>query len=299
MLDYPSLEALTAVIRNGSFDGAARALGVTPSAISQRIKGLEERLGVPLVIRSTPCTATASGAQLCAHFNRVALLEHDLLASEPSWNASVGERNPTLKIALNFDSLGTWFPEAAALFSTNNSIMLDLVLDDEAYTADRLWSGEVLAAVTTIGKTVHGCQTLPLGSLRYVATAIPDFYEKYFLNGVTSKTLSHAPVLKFNLKDELQNRWTIKATGNAVEAPTHWVPSTHGFLDFTLAGLGWSLIPECLAKPFLASGRLVTIKADVPIDVPLFWQHLRITTRLLNDLTAAVRYTCGNYLLEP
>ncbi|WP_176328162.1 LysR family transcriptional regulator, partial [Burkholderia vietnamiensis] len=60
MLDYPLLEALAAVIRHGSFERAARDLNVSPSAVSQRVKLLEERVGSVLVKRGQPCVATTS-----------------------------------------------------------------------------------------------------------------------------------------------------------------------------------------------------------------------------------------------
>ncbi|MGH7018685.1 MAG: hypothetical protein ACREEY_02325 [Brevundimonas sp.] len=94
--------------------------------------------------------------------------------------------------------------------------------------------------------------------------------------------------------DRLQ--WTEKVVGSPVEGPTHRVPSTQGFLDFTLAGVAWSLTPERLAAPLIASGRLVDLAPGVIVDVPLFWQHLRITTRLIEDLTRAVRAGAADWL---
>jgi LysR family transcriptional regulator (chromosome initiation inhibitor) len=299
MLDYPALAALAAVIRTGSFDAAAEALSVTPSAVSQRVKGLEERLGLPLVIRATPCRPTEAGARLAAHLDQVTLLEHDMLAGDPGWAAAFGGSRPTLKIALNADSLGTWFPGAAARFAVAQPNTLSLVLDDEADTAERLRSGEVIAAVTTAGKAVAGCRTLPLGSLRYVAAATPGFRDRYFSDGVTAERLTEAPVLRFSPRDRLQLKWTEKVVGRVVVGPTHWVPSTQGFLDFTLAGVGWSLTPERLAAPLIASGRMVGLNPGVTIDVPLFWQHLRITTRLIEDLTNAVRSEAACWLAAP
>lgn len=289
MLDYPALAALSAVVRTGSFDAAAALLSVTPSAVSQRVKGLEERLGAPLVIRATPCRPTEAGARLIAHFDQVELLEHDVLAGDPSWAAAFGGNRPMLNIALNADSLATWFPAAAARFMEMQAGTLALVLEDEAETSKRLQSGEVVAAVTTLGKTVAGCRTVPLGALRYVATASPGYRDRYFPDGVTLARLAEAPALRFSVRDELQTHWMAKAAGRPVEGPTHWVPSTQGFLDFTLAGAGWSLTPEPLAAPLLAAGRLVNLGRGVAVDVPLFWQHLRITARLIEDLTKAVR----------
>lgn len=72
--------------------------------------------------------------------------------------------------------------------------------------------------------------------------------------------------------------------------------STQGFLNFTLAGVAWSLTPERLAGPLIASGRLIDLAPGVIVDVPLFWQHLRITTRLIEDLTSAVRAGTADWL---
>jgi LysR family transcriptional regulator (chromosome initiation inhibitor) len=297
MFDYPALAALAAVIRTGSFDAAADALAVTPSAVSQRVKGLEERLGLPLVIRASPCQATEAGARLAAHFERVALLEHDLFDEDAAWASAFGGSRPTLKLAVNADSLATWMPAAAARFASGSTSTLTLVLDDENRTADWLRSGEVIAAVTTTGKPVTGCQVVPLGSLRYIATASPAFRDRHFAGGVTEKRLSVAPVLRFDPHDDLQRRWVSQAVGSAVEGPTHWTPSTQGMLDFTLAGVAWSLTPEPLAAPLLASGRLVQLKRDVFLDVPLFWQHLRMTARTLEGLTKAVRAESRKWLV--
>ncbi|MNS40330.1 putative HTH-type transcriptional regulator [compost metagenome] len=296
MLDYPALAALAAVIRTGSFDAAAEALSVTPSAVSQRLKGLEERLGLPLVIRATPCRPTEAGARLAAHLDQVALLEHDMMAGDPVWAAAFGGARPTLKIALNADSLGTWFPSATARFAADQPNTLSLVLDDEADTAERLRSGQVIAAVTTTGRAVAGCRTLPLGSLRYLAAATSDYRDLHFPNGVTAARLAEAPVLRFSPRDRLQLRWADKVVGSPIEGSTHWVPSTQGFLDFTLAGVAWSLTPERLAAPLIASGRLVDLAPGIIVDVPLFWQHLRITTRLIEDLTKAVRAGAADWL---
>ncbi|CAN7583596.1 LysR family transcriptional regulator ArgP [Phenylobacterium sp. LjRoot219] len=296
MLDYPAIAAVAAVIRTGSFEAAALQLGVTPSAVSQRVKGLEERLGVPLVVRGSPCTATAAGARLSAHLDQVSLLEQDLVVHAPGLLGAPDAHRPPLKVAVNSDSLATWFPAAAARFAGSSDATLDLMLDDEAHTAERLRSGEVLAAITTTGKTVQGCRTVSLGALRYIATASPAYATRYFGGGVTKETLARAPVLRFDPRDELQNRWAVTSVGAAVKAPTHWVPSTRGFLDLTLAGLGWSVTPETLAAPLLASGRLIDLDPRVRVDVPLFWQHLRITSRLIDDLTSAVREAAKEFL---
>ena len=114
MFDYAALEALAAVLREGSFERAARRLHVTPSAISQRIKQLEERMGQVLVLRGSPCTGTDAGRQLCLHFEQVALLENSLRRNHPGLHDGQVTTSPTLQLAVNADSLSTWFMDAVA-----------------------------------------------------------------------------------------------------------------------------------------------------------------------------------------
>ena len=188
MLDYALLSALAAVIRTGSFERAAQQLHVTPSAVSQRVKLLEEKLGTVLVVRGTPCTGTPGGQRLCQHVEQVALLESELRHELPG----IRDAGPqvTVRIAVNADSLATWF--VAAMAQTQDCLF-DLVIDDQEHSADWLRRGEVLAAVTADGKAVQGCDSSPLGALRYVATASPDYVRRYFSEGLDERTIACAP----------------------------------------------------------------------------------------------------------
>src|SRR4051812_27619739 len=242
MLDYASLAAVAAVAREGSFDKAAALLGVTPSAVSQRVKGLEERVGAILLTRGVPCRPTDIGAKLCAHVEQVRLLEGEVIRDLPGL-AGPTLMSSTVRVAVNADSVSTWFPEAAAQFAAETGAMLDLVLEDEAHTADRLRSGEVLAAVTADPSPVSGCKTYPLGAIEYVAVASPAFIARFFAAGVGAESLQTAPILRFDRRDQLQARWAREAWGVAISPPTHWAPSTPGMLDMTLAGLGWATTP--------------------------------------------------------
>lgn len=295
MLDYASLAAVAAVAREGSFEKAAAVLGVTPSAVSQRVKGLEERVGAILLTRGVPCRPTQIGAKLCAHVEQVRLLEGEVVQDLPGL-AGPAPEPPTIRVAVNADSVSTWFPAAAALFAADTGAMLDLVLEDEAHTADRLRSGEVIAAVTADPAPVPGCKTYPLGAFDYVAVASPAFLARFFPDGVDPERLAMAPILRFDRRDQLQARWAWEAWNVRIRPPTHWTPSTPGMLDMTLAGLGWATTPVMLAAPHLASGRLVELPPHVRIAVTLYWQRTRLTARLLDRLTHAVRSTAANAL---
>jgi LysR family transcriptional regulator (chromosome initiation inhibitor) len=289
MLDYGSLAAVAAVVREGSFERAAIALGVTASAVSQRVRALEERLGTVLVVRSQPCTATSAGARICAHVERVQLLEGEMVADLPALFGEADAKGPpTVRIAVNRDSLGTWFVPAIAGFTARTGALVDLVLDREEYTTDRLRSGEVLAAVTDDASAVQGCKKLSLGGLRYVATAAPAFVRAWFPRGVNAEALARAPVLIFDRRDHLQAKWALEVKGVRLDSPSHWIPATHAFLDATLAGLGWGMNPLCLVEDKLADGRLVDLSPGRHMDIALHWQYARVGARLLDILTKEV-----------
>ena len=292
MLDYALLSALAAVVRTGSFERAAQQLNVTPSAISQRVKLLEERIGAALVVRGQPCLATEAGQRLCQHVEQVALLESSLRQSLPGLEPGTGP--VTLRIAVNADSLATWFIPAMA---ATEGFLFDLVLDDQDHSADWLRRGEVVAAVTSYGKPIQGCNSYSLGSLRYVATASPGFVERWFAEGLDAQSVARAPCLVFNQKDRLQAIWLQQALGMDVRPPVHWLPSSQAFVDGALAGLGWGMNPETLVQEHLRAGRLVALRPSEPLEVPLFWQQSRIVGSLLADVTRAVRETARTLLV--
>jgi LysR family transcriptional regulator (chromosome initiation inhibitor) len=283
MLDYAHLSALAAVIRTGSFERAAQHLNVTPSAISQRIKLLEERLGVVLVVRGQPCTSTEVGQRLCQHVEQVALLESSLHGSLPGLQSE--SRPVTLRIAVNADSLATWFIAAMA---KTDGYLFDLVLDDQDHSAEWLRRGEVVAAVTAHDTPIQGCDCHPLGALRYVATASPDYCARWFADGFSELAAARAPCLIFNQKDRLQTEWLRQVFGPNLHPPLHWLPSSQAFVDAALAGIGWGMNPEPLVINHLRAGRLVALRPDQPLDVPLVWQQSRIVSRVLGDVTRAV-----------
>ncbi|HEV8691587.1 MAG TPA: LysR family transcriptional regulator ArgP [Ideonella sp.] len=297
MLDYALLDALAAVLREGSFERAARALNITPSAVSQRVRLLEERLGQVLVVRSNPARATPAGRALARHAEQVGLLEHELLAELPALAQGVQGR-VTLPVAVNADSLASWFIAAAAEATADAPLLLDLSLDDQEHTAEWLRSGEVVAAVTALADAVPGCRSVPLGRLRYCATASPAFMQRHFASGVNAESLAQAPSLTFNRRDRLQAQWTLQVLGRDLAVPTHWLPSTQAFVDGCLAGLGWGMNMQAMVQPMLSRGELVELVPGQTLAVPLYWQHRRRSSAVLDALSRAVLRAAAA-VLEP
>ncbi|MBB3018509.1 LysR family transcriptional regulator (chromosome initiation inhibitor) [Microvirga lupini] len=293
MLDYAQLSALAAVVRTGSFEQAAQQLNVTPSAVSQRVKLLEERIGAVLVVRGQPCLATEAGERLCQHVEQVALLESSLRQGLPGLRPE--SRPVTLRIAVNADSLATWFIPAMA---QTEGFLFDLVVDDQDHSAEWLRRGEVVAAVTSHGKPIQGCNCHPLGTLRYLATASPEFVKRWLPDGLDERSAARAPCLVFNRKDQLQALWLRRALGADISPPVHWLPSSQAFVDAALAGLGWGMNLETTVEEHIRAGRLVALEPSEPLEVPLFWQQSRIVGPLLADLTRAVLNT-ARAMLSP
>ncbi|WP_426116388.1 LysR family transcriptional regulator ArgP [Massilia sp. PWRC2] len=299
MLDYASLAALAAVVREGSFERAARALHVTPSAVSQRIRLLEEQVGCALVVRAQPCYATETGRRLCQHVDRVRLLEHELHGALPTLAVDAG--GPLLvplPVVVNADSLATWFAPAMTRFAAAAPVLMDVAVDDQEHTAQWLRSGKVLAAVTASAQAAAGCNSRPLGAMRYLAAASPGFIQRYFSHGIDASSLALAPSLMFNSKDELQAQWVQRLCQRHVQLPRHTLPSPQAFVMAAVAGMGWGLHAQALIVDQLAQGTLVELVAALPLDVPLYWQQARAASILLDGLTSEVLAAAGA-LIQP
>ncbi|THF53848.1 LysR family transcriptional regulator ArgP [Allorhizobium terrae] len=281
-MDGDHLRALAAIIRTGSFEKAAHMLGVTQSAVSQRIRQLEDRVGAVLIVRGQPCRTTAAGERLFRHAEEVALLERQLqvdLALPQDDNSTV------VRLAVNADSLATWF---LPVMAASDGLLFDIVLDDQDHSAEWLQRGEVRAAVSSAPEAVQGCDCQALGALTYRATASPAFMRRWFANGVTREAFAVAPCLTFNAKDRLQSKWLSQAFGISTASPTHWLPSSHAFVDAAKLGIGWGMNPDCLVAPLLASGALVELVPGQVLRVPLYWHWSRSLAKPLQSLTKNV-----------
>lgn len=290
MLDPAQLAALAAVHRRGAFDLAAAELHVTPSAISQRIKALEEQTGALLIRRGQPCIATETGLRLIRHHDEVALLERTLTQDLPG----LAPGPATLRIAVNADSLATWVIPALA---ATQGFLFDLVIDDQDASQDWLRRGEVMAAITSHPGPLQGCDTVPLGTLRYRATASPAYRERWFPNGVSTEALASAPALTFSDKDQLQTRWAASHGLARLVLPTHRMASSQAFVDACLAGLAWGMNPEPLVASHLAAGTLIELVPDTPLDVALHWQFTRLAAPALRPVTEAIRQAAARMLV--
>lgn len=298
MLDYRQLSALLALSHEGSFERAAARLNVTSSALSQRIKSLEAQIGGRVVIRGPKLRLTALGTVLAQHAQQVQMMEGDILAQLYSESDLPGS---TVKIAVNADSLATWFMQVLCLAAADPDLRLyfNVVLEDQEFSSELLKNSEVVAAISEIEMDLAGIRSVRLGHLDYVAVASPAFVQEYFPNGVTPEALSAAPSLRFSSKDSLQMRWAHQVVGSSIVLSYHTIPSSHDFVRCTEAGLGWSMNPRILVAEQLRSGTLKELLPDHMIATPLFWHCPTNAPSILTKLTRIVTKVAARSLRAP
>ena len=286
-LNPGQLDALVAIAEHGSFEAAARELHITPSAVSQRIRALEAMAGQVLVSRGAPCRPTPHGERL-VRLGRQTRLLYDEASTALGAVATV-----ELPVAVNADSLTTWFRDVLATAAGWDGTAIRLQVEDQAYSQRLLRSGDVLAAVTSDPEAVQGCSAEPLGALHYVPAAAASFAGRWRRG--RAPDWAAMPTVVFGAKDDLQRDMLRRRGVPQLPPVVHQVPTSADFLEAVRIGLGWGMLPELQARAGLASGQLVRLSGDV-LDVPLFWQRWRLDSPRLTTLTDAVREAAGRHL---
>ncbi len=289
MLDNRFLEALAAVVEEGGFDKAARKLHLTQSAVSQRIRNLEDQVGQVLVVRSVPPEPTDAGRKLIRHLRKVQLMEHEL---EESLGLGDSEEFTSLPVGVNADSLATWFLNALEGFISKHRVLLDLYVDDENRTYEMLKNGEVVGCIGTDKGAVKSCRSEFLTTIDYLCVCTPQFYEKWFSSGFIYENLDKAPAAVFNRKDETQSMMLKKMFPKCeINHPVFYVPSSESFVDVVGRGFVYGMVPEMQAKKLIEAGELVEVSAEARVPVTLYWHSWNVENQLLDELRwALVRY---------
>lgn len=291
-MDLSQLQALAAAVTEGTFDGAARALHVTPSAISQRIRALENTVGGVLLRRTKPITATPAGATYLRLARQIEALSADA-AREAAQEAA--DTRPAVSLAINGDSLATWV--LPALAGLAEDMTFDFHREDQDHSAELLRNGTVMGAVTTQVRPVQGCTSTPLGVMRYRPMASVHFIDRWFPHGADATSLAAAPVVIFDAKDDIQHRYLRTFSRSPVRPPQHFVPASADFAEAVRLGFGWAMLPDQQSHELLASGELVVLNAGEPVDVTLYWQQWALRMSALDRVAEAMADAARRELL--
>ncbi|WP_353615514.1 LysR family transcriptional regulator ArgP [Colwellia sp. PAMC 21821] len=286
MFDYKLLHALSVVVDEQNFDKAASVLAITQSAVSQRIKSLEQAIGQPVLIRAQPIVATGIGKKLLAHYQQVKLLEQDII---PEISGDKKNETITANIASNADSLATWLITAIGDVCHEYNVAINFRLADENRTIHYLKDGEVFGALSTHAHALPGCTLDKLGDMHYLLVASPSFIKRYFSDGINEQSLARAPAVAYDQKDDMHIKYIEKTFGlTGGSYPCHTVRSSEAFVNFAKQGLAYCLIPKLQIQAELASAELINLMPEHPIIRTLYWHHWVLLKGVFKEFSTAI-----------
>ena len=292
-IDPRRSSAFTAAVDTGSLELAASQLGITPSAVSQRISALEQEFGTPLLVRSRPCRPTIPGMRLLQYLRRSQLLESEFLA-EMGLDAGPA----CVALAVNNDTLATWLLPALGPILAAEELLVEFVLDNQGHTFALLEEGRVLACISGKPQPMHGCTATPLGLMRYRMVASKDFARRWFRDGLEREAAQRAPVVVFDRKDSLQSAFLLDHLGLPEGAyPCHYVPASEAFMEAIRLGFGYGMLPLEQCQGMLDEGSMVDLAPELFIDVPLYWHAWRIQPARVERMGAALVKAAHGVLL--
>lgn len=275
---------LAAIVAHGSFEAAAGHLSVTASAVSQRVRALEVAVGRPVLKRTRPVELTSSGHAVVRFARQLDMLSADLAAElQPGALPS----SVRLTLVINSDSLHTW--ALRGLAAVAGKVQLEILREDQDYSLELLRSGAAAAAITTTAKAAPGCSSRRLGVMRYLPVCTPDFAARWFPGGAKAETLAAAPVIVYDRKDDLQDRYLRTVSRKALQPPRHYVPAAQEFGDAIRWGMGWGLLPEIEVSGELERRSLVALDPAAHVNVQLHWQQWRHGSAALDAVAAAIQ----------
>lgn len=294
-IDYRALAVLEAVASHGSFEKAALALGISQSAVSQRIKTLEDGAGRLLIVRGQPAEPTGLGQRLITHYRHVQLMEASL-------DIDLGNQVtlPEVAIALDADSLATWFPASLAALLAPPRCQLQVRQADSETALQLLRDGSVFGCVATDAPDGHAgapaASVSTLGLMSYVCVATPVFAGHWFGDGFSAEAAHLAPAVVGD------RQWLTRLLGEqlgfAGRFPQHVMPAPALRDACMTAGLAYGLMPLHQAVGALAEERLVDLLPGHTLDVPLSWHAWTLDTPYTQLLTEQIVSAARAYLRQ-
>jgi LysR family transcriptional regulator (chromosome initiation inhibitor) len=283
MLDYKLLEAFARVVQEGGFEKAATLMNLTQSAVSQRIKLLEDRAGKVILSRTSPPQPTEAGRRLIKHYMQVKLLEDDLEGDV----SSVDEPTIKLSLGINADSLASWFLPAIGTLLGDGKLLIDLHVDDQEQTHKLLRDGVVVGCISDLAAPIQGCKVDYLGAMQYRLLARPEFLSKWFPDGLNAAAAANAPAVMFSRKDMLHHKIMHHLFDRPIEVKSvHYVPSIEQYTQMISSGYAYGMVPDWQSEQLRARGEVVAVHERAIDSVKLYWHSWNIDAVSLKTFSA-------------
>ena len=259
---FNAMATFTCVADVGSISGAAERLGIAKSAVSRRLRDLENHLGVELIHRTTRHLALTPSGE--AFYHRATRLLADLNQAEEAVTREHGELSGVLRIAapLSF-GLTHLQPAITAFMNAHPGVSFDLNLDDNEVdlVADGYDLGIRLASLPD--STLMARKLAPI---RNLAAASPDYLARHGAPSHPADLADHDCLIYSNVPEtrvwgytDAQGRW------QPVQGRRRLRVNNGDFLrEAAIRGAGIVIEPTFLLHRAIAEGRLVPILTDVP-----------------------------------
>ena len=287
MFDYRLLEALAAVVEERGFERAGEVLHITQPAVTQRIRQLEEFSGQVLLIRSQPPELTEAGRHILEHFRKVRILEREFSLRSGFGKAS---EKPLITLAVNADSLATWFSGVLRRYFSFTGGYLDIRSADQDVTHRLMVDGVAMGCISSSSSSFRGCRKEFLGNMAYRLVSTGEFARSYFPGGVDEISFSGAPKMNFNRDDQLIANWTAGVFGRAAAFHnSHFVPSSELFPVLIRNGSVCGMLPDAQFREYEDAYDLVDLSMERPVSVPLYWHRWGIDSTELDIITRIIR----------
>lgn len=276
VLTPDSLSLLQTVSDHGSFAAAARELGLVPSAVTYRIRQIEDALDVLLFDRSSrQAKLTAAGNELlCA--GQQLLLDIDAVANRVRRVATGWEAEFTVAVDIAL-SHSTVMELAEAFFALEPTTRLRVREESLAGTLEALTAGRAdlaLGVVLEPGNTA-GIMSQAMGDLLFVYAVAPHHPLASLPEPISDEVLmKHRAVA---VSDSVQQRASALTLGLLSGQDVFTVATMRAKLDAQLRGMGGGFLPEPMARPYLESGRLVAREVQRPsrtIRMSYAWRNV-------------------------
>ena len=290
--NFGSLIAFLAVAQDRSFTKAAAKLGVSRSALSHTVSGLESRLGIRLLTRTTRSVVPkAAGERLVASLgHRIEEIESELVALTALRDKPAG----TVRItATDHASESMLLPKLGKLCASYPDIKIEIFVD---YGLTDIVSQRFDAGVRSGEQVAKGMIAVRIGpDMRMAVVGAPSYFKSH---GAPNKPqlLTDHDCINLRLPSQDVYAWEFEKGKRELKVRVEGTFAFNGtpqILNAAIAGLGLAYVPEGMAQPHLSAGRLQRVLEDwcpMYTGYHLFYASRRQTSPAFRLVVDALRY---------